>query len=81
MLYEVITKAAQLAKDPEAKRIFLKPDGGRYRPGERLVQPDLATTLALIAQRGPDAFYKGTIAEKVAAASAANGGILTAAVV
>ncbi len=72
-------KAAQLAKDPEAKRIFLKPDGGRYRPGERLTQPDLATTLALIAQRGPDAFYKGTIAEKVAAASAANGGILTAA--
>ena len=48
-----------------------------YRAGDRLVQPDLAATLALIAEQGPDAFYRGPIAAAVAAAAAAHGGILT----
>ncbi len=70
-------KAELLARDPAAARIFLRPDGTRFRVGDRLVQSDLATTLALIAERGPDAFYRGPIAAAVAAASAARGGILT----
>ena len=70
-------KADQLAKDPEAKRIFLKPDGARFAPGDRLTQPDLAATLELIAKGGPQAFYRGPVAAKVAAASAANGGLLS----
>lgn len=72
-------KADHLARDPEAGRIFLKADGSRYRPGDRLTQPDLAATLDLIAKDGPKAFYHGPIAAKVAAASAANGGLLTTA--
>jgi gamma-glutamyltranspeptidase/glutathione hydrolase len=47
-------------------------------PGDRLVQRDLAATLELIAQQGPDALYKGPVAAAVEAASRANGGILTA---
>ena len=35
--------------------------------------------LQLIADKGADAFYKGEIAEKIAASSKAHGGILTAA--
>ena len=71
-------RAGKLAQDPGAAAIFLHPDGSRYRAGDRLVQADLAATLALIAERGPDAFYRGPIAVKVAAAAAAApGGLLT----
>ncbi|MFI4948660.1 MAG: gamma-glutamyltransferase [Alphaproteobacteria bacterium] len=69
-------KAARLAKDPEAARIFLHADGTPYQPGERLVQSDLAAVLMLIAARGPDAFYRGPIADAVAAASVVHGGLL-----
>lgn len=70
--------AKKLAKDPAAASIFLK-DGKSPLPGDRLVQPDLADSLALIADKGPDAFYKGPIAEKIVRASAAKGGILATA--
>lgn len=72
-------KADRLARDPEAARIFLRPDGSPLQSGDRLIQPDLAATLALIAEQGPGAFYRGPIAARVAAASAAGGGILTTA--
>jgi len=50
-------------------RIFLRPDGSSFEPGDRLIQTDLATTLAEIAANGPDAFYKGRVAASVAHAS------------
>jgi gamma-glutamyltranspeptidase/glutathione hydrolase len=68
--------ADRLAKDPAAAAIFLKPDGEPYGIGERLVQPDLAASLAAISERGPDAFYKGAIADAIVKASGAKGGIL-----
>jgi gamma-glutamyltranspeptidase/glutathione hydrolase len=71
-------KADKLVQDAVAAAVFLHPDGSRYRAGDWLVQADLAATLALIAERGPDAFYRGPIAAAVAAASAAHGGMLTA---
>jgi gamma-glutamyltranspeptidase/glutathione hydrolase len=60
-------------------RIFLRPDGSPWRPGDRLVQADLARTLQAIADHGSDAFYKGAIPQAVEAASRAGGGLLTAA--
>jgi gamma-glutamyltranspeptidase/glutathione hydrolase len=48
-------------------------------PGERLNQRDLAATLRLLATHGPDALYTGPIAEAIAAAVGAGGGVLTAA--
>lgn len=69
--------AKRLAKDAEAAKIFLKADGSPYKAGEKLVQPDLAATLAAISDKGPDAFYKGKPAEQIAAASQAGGGILS----
>ena len=67
----------RLGIDPVAAKIFQR-DGSRFEAGDRLVQSDLAATLEAIAERGPDAFYRGPIAAAVATASAANGGILTA---
>jgi gamma-glutamyltranspeptidase/glutathione hydrolase len=71
-------KAERFGADPVASRIFLRPDGTHFRPGDRLTQLDLASTLELIAQQGPDAFYKGPVAKAVEEASSRNGGILTA---
>ncbi len=48
-------------------------------PGAKLKQPELARTLRLLARRGSRAFYEGAIAEKIAAAAKASGGVLTAA--
>jgi gamma-glutamyltranspeptidase/glutathione hydrolase len=53
-----------------------KKDGVPYEFGERLVQSDLADTLELIAKKGPDAFYKGEIAEMIAAEMEAGGGLV-----
>jgi gamma-glutamyltranspeptidase/glutathione hydrolase len=61
----------RLRRDPEAARIFLKPDGSVPRPGEVLVQPDLARVLAAIAARGPEAFYQGEVPRAVEAAARA----------
>jgi gamma-glutamyltranspeptidase / glutathione hydrolase len=65
-----------LATDPESKRIFLR-DGNFYQPGETFKQPELAATLERIAQRGIAGFYEGETAEKLAAAMAAHGGLVT----
>lgn len=56
---------------------FLTADGVTRAAGERWVQPDLARTLRLIAEGGHDAFYRGEIAEAIAADMQANGGAVT----
>lgn len=71
--------AAELALDAEAARIFLRADGAAPPAGERLVQSDLAATLRSIADEGADAFYRGAVAQRLVAASRAQGGRLTAA--
>jgi gamma-glutamyltranspeptidase / glutathione hydrolase len=72
------TSTADFARDPEARTIFLRPDGTPLQVGDRLVQADLANSLALIARDGADAFYHGAIADQIAQASQAGGGILRA---
>jgi gamma-glutamyltranspeptidase/glutathione hydrolase len=62
--------------DPATAAIFLN-KGQPYKAGDRLVQRDLARTLRLIAHRGPDGFYRGRVADAIAASSAAGNGIVT----
>lgn len=45
--------------------------------GKRLVQPELARTLRLIAREGAKGFYTGPTAEHIAAQEKADGGIIT----
>jgi len=74
-VYQIAT--AELAKDPVAAKIFFK-DGRPLQQGDRLVQPQLARSLQLISERGPEAaFYRGPIGVAIAAASRAGGGILS----
>jgi len=64
------------SKQPNVAAIFLN-RGKPFQKGERLVQKQLAATLKEISAQGPDVFYKGDIAQRVVAASKANGGLLT----
>jgi gamma-glutamyltranspeptidase/glutathione hydrolase len=67
----------RLARWPSSARIFSRPDGSSLREGDSLVQSDLSATLAAIAERGPQGFYQGPVAEKLARAVADAGGIMT----
>ena len=69
----------QLCRNLAACAYYYKADGSAYEAGERLVQPDLAKTLELIAEHGPDAFYKGAVADLIAAEMARGGGLVDAA--
>ncbi|SJN38827.1 gamma-glutamyltransferase [Psychrobacter sp. JB385] len=64
----------RLQKWPSTKKIFFKPDGSAYQPGERLKQPELARSLKLIAAQGADGFYKGETARKLVKAVTDAGG-------
>jgi gamma-glutamyltranspeptidase / glutathione hydrolase len=54
-----------------------KPDGTTWAAGDRLVLPDLAKSLQAIATGGPDVFYTGWIADRIAEDMAAHGGLIT----
>jgi gamma-glutamyltranspeptidase/glutathione hydrolase len=64
-----------LSKFPETKRILLK-NKKELKVGEIIVQKDLAKTLREIAKYGPDAFYRGKIAELIERDMKRNGGLL-----
>ena len=51
--------------------------GGEWNEGDRLVLADLGKTLRAIAEGGADAFYKGPIADLIAADMKANGGLIS----
>jgi len=52
-------------------------NGVPYEAGETLRQPDLARTLARVAEQGPAGFYEGETALLVEKEMAANGGLIT----
>jgi gamma-glutamyltranspeptidase / glutathione hydrolase len=72
------TYLAAVPTYPEFQRVFRKPGGGLWAPGDRLVQPDLARTLQTLADKGPDAFYKGPIAEAIVQEMVRGKGLITA---
>ena len=58
------------------REIYFRPDGSLKRVGDVVRNPDLGSTLKIIAEEGADAFYTGRIAERIAEDMAANGGLL-----
>ena len=75
------TAAAALTEindQPGFARTFL-PHGRAPHVGERFAMPEAALTLKLIAQSKGEAFYRGEVAEAIAAYAREHGGALTAA--
>jgi len=70
------TRSEDFTLHPNVAKIFLN-HGKPYEVGDRLVQPQLAHTLALISKDGTRAFYHGAIAKAVVKASEENGGLLS----
>jgi gamma-glutamyltranspeptidase/glutathione hydrolase len=60
----------------ESERVFL-PKGRAPAEGEVFRNPDLARAYRLIAEKGPDAFYKGEIAAAILKTSQKLGGTMT----
>src|SRR2546429_8106904 len=73
---DVVPNAQRIQATPAAKAIYTH-DGRLYAIGEGMVQADLARTLERLATGGPDAFYRGEIAEEIAADFQANDGFIT----
>lgn len=69
-------RLAVLRASPAAAAVFLKKDAVP-NVGFAIKQPDLAKTLAAIAENGADGFYKGPVAERLVAGVRAGGGIWT----
>jgi len=69
--------ASWIFGDAESRRVFL-PDGKPPAVGQVFRNPDLAKALKLVAQSGPDAFYKGEIARAMLSTSQALGGTMAA---
>jgi gamma-glutamyltranspeptidase/glutathione hydrolase len=73
------SRKSYLCRNEAACAYYYKADGTSYEAGELLVQADLAKSLERIAEQGPDAFYKGDIAELIAAEMKRGGGLVDAA--
>jgi len=73
---ELKRREEMLKKWPSTEKIFFN-WGKPYQAGDNFKQPDLAKTLRLLAKEGPDAFYKGEIAERIVRQMEKTGGLIT----
>jgi|TARA_B110000495_G_C23037498_1_gene620252 gamma-glutamyltranspeptidase/glutathione hydrolase len=69
----------RLCRNDAACTYYYKADGTAYEVGDLFIQQDLAKSLQLIADQGPDAFYKGDIADLIIAEMERGGGLIDAA--
>ena len=67
---------ANIAKNPPLAAVTCS-NGLPLEAGATLKNPDLALSLHKIAAGGPDVFYRGELADAIAAEMAANGGFIT----
>src|SRR5712671_3730661 len=73
---EIASDHELLARFPASREQFLVHDSAPP-PGTLWKQPDLARTLQLISDSGPDVFYRGQIADLIVAEMQRGGGLIT----
>ena len=59
------------------QQYYLNDDGTAKKPGDWVIQKDLAKVLKAISEKGPDVFYRGWIAQAMVQDVRENGGFLT----
>ena len=64
-----------LKQSPAAAETFFR-NGQLPEVGQRLIQPRLAESLKILADRGPDAFYRGPLGEALIALCESDGGLI-----
>jgi len=67
----------ELARFPASAAQFLPRNGQPPQVGDTLRQPDLASALGRIRDRGSDGFYRGTTADLIVAEMERGGGLIT----
>lgn len=78
-----ITQAyPSLARFPSSREIYFTRAGGPLmpagmKPGDKLIQTELAWTLEQMAEHGPDALYRGEVGKRLVAEMEQNGGLIT----
>ena len=70
--------AKRLGRNEEANRVYLGGTGTAPAMGTLFKQPDLATTLKRVRDKGFDGFYKGKTAALIAAEMQRGGGVMNA---
>lgn len=65
-----------LERFPESRRIFLN-NGKFWKRGDRFVQKDLARSIRLLQEKGPDVFYKGELGQRFVQAIQKEGGVIS----
>jgi gamma-glutamyltranspeptidase / glutathione hydrolase len=77
MVSRVWAEAGETVRDqPNFQKTFL-PDGRAPKTGEVFRDPDLATSLELVASHGRDGFYRGALAQRIVEFSKEQGGTMT----
>ena len=67
-------QSEKILSNPEARKIYARPDGSIPELGHVVKNPDMGKTLRRIAEHGVSDFYQGKIADQIAFDMAANGG-------
>jgi gamma-glutamyltranspeptidase / glutathione hydrolase len=64
-LFGLLQAETALQKDPVAAAYFFRPNGQPHPVGHRLKNPELAAVLRRIAADGPQALYRGAVAQAI----------------
>ena len=64
-LHQLIASDSSLRSSPDMVAYFLNADGSPKAIGTRLKNPELAAVLQRIANEGPDALYRGVVAQEI----------------
>ena len=72
-----VNTADKLRLTQTGRSVYFRADGTARRVGDTLHNPDLLRTLERLADGGPEMFYRGDLAQEMAADFRANGGLLT----
>lgn len=70
--------ATKLLHTPDGARLYCRADRTPKRPGDAVVNPELAASLRAIADGSVAVFYEGALAQRMVTDMAAHGGLMTA---